>query len=88
VQKFYTAHFNPYVNFHRPCGFATVSKGGLNEPGDSSQETASRGLKPLRLKLADTRYHFQDLRTEALGLSLSYSGNLEQARKRSGSAVA
>jgi hypothetical protein len=23
-QKFYTAHFNPYVNFHRPCGFATV----------------------------------------------------------------
>jgi hypothetical protein len=25
VQKFYTAHFNPYLNFHRPCGFATVS---------------------------------------------------------------
>lgn len=23
-QKFYTAHFNPYLNFHRPCGFATV----------------------------------------------------------------
>jgi transposase InsO family protein len=25
VQKFYAAHFNPYLNFHRPCGFATVS---------------------------------------------------------------
>jgi transposase InsO family protein len=25
VQKFYTAHFNPYLNFHRPCGFATVT---------------------------------------------------------------
>ena len=25
VQKFYTAHFNPYLNYHRPCGFATVS---------------------------------------------------------------
>ncbi len=25
VQKFYTAHFNSYLNFHRPCGFATVS---------------------------------------------------------------
>jgi transposase InsO family protein/predicted DNA-binding transcriptional regulator AlpA len=25
VQKFYTTHFNPYLNFHRPCGFATVS---------------------------------------------------------------
>lgn len=24
IQKFYTAHFNPYLNFHRPCAFATV----------------------------------------------------------------
>jgi len=23
VQKFYTAHFNSYLNYHRPCGFAT-----------------------------------------------------------------
>lgn len=23
-QKFYTAHFNSYLNFHRPCGFATI----------------------------------------------------------------
>jgi hypothetical protein len=23
-QKFYTAHLNPYLNLHRPCGFATV----------------------------------------------------------------
>lgn len=25
IQKFYTAHFNPYLNYHRPCGFATVT---------------------------------------------------------------
>jgi hypothetical protein len=25
VQKFYTAHFNPYLNYHRPCGFATLT---------------------------------------------------------------
>jgi transposase InsO family protein len=25
VQKFYTAQLNPYLNFHRPSGFATVS---------------------------------------------------------------
>jgi transposase InsO family protein len=25
LQKFYTVHFNPHLNFHRPCGFATVS---------------------------------------------------------------
>ncbi len=24
LQSFYTAHFNPYLNYHRPCGFATV----------------------------------------------------------------
>jgi transposase InsO family protein len=23
-QKFYTAFLNPYLNFHRPCGFATI----------------------------------------------------------------
>jgi transposase InsO family protein len=30
VQQFYTRHLNPYLNFHRPCGFATVS---LDERG-------------------------------------------------------
>lgn len=25
LQKFYTAQLNPYLNFHRPCGYATVS---------------------------------------------------------------
>ena len=25
IQKFYTAHFNPYLNFHRPGGFATIT---------------------------------------------------------------
>lgn len=24
IQHFYTAHFNPYLNYHRPCGFAQV----------------------------------------------------------------
>jgi hypothetical protein len=26
-QKFFTAHLNPYLNFHRPCGFATIQTG-------------------------------------------------------------
>jgi hypothetical protein len=25
LHKFYTAHLNPYLNYHRPCGFAKVS---------------------------------------------------------------
>src|SRR6202044_1355297 len=27
VQKFFTAHLNPYLNYHRPCGFAVVELG-------------------------------------------------------------
>ena len=27
LQRFYTAHFNPYLNFHRPCGFAVLEAG-------------------------------------------------------------
>jgi len=30
LQNFYREHLNPYLNFHRPCGFATVS---LDERG-------------------------------------------------------
>jgi hypothetical protein len=25
LQKFFTAYLNPYLNFHRPCGFATIT---------------------------------------------------------------
>jgi hypothetical protein len=32
LQNFYLEHLNPYLNFHRPCGFATVS---LDERGRS-----------------------------------------------------
>jgi transposase InsO family protein len=28
LQTFYTAHLNRYLNFHRPCGYATVSVDG------------------------------------------------------------
>ena len=41
-QRFYTADFNPYLNYHRPCGFATV-------------ETASNGKRRRRYRLADYR---------------------------------
>jgi transposase InsO family protein len=27
MQRFYTAHFNPYLNFHRPCGYAVLKPG-------------------------------------------------------------
>jgi hypothetical protein len=27
LQRFFTARFNPYLNFHRPCGFAALAEG-------------------------------------------------------------
>ncbi len=27
LQKFFSSQFNPYLNFHRPCGFAVLVKG-------------------------------------------------------------
>lgn len=35
VHKFYTRHFNPYLNFHRPCGYARVS---LDERGKRKRQ--------------------------------------------------
>jgi hypothetical protein len=26
IHKFFTAHLNPYLNYHRPCGFATIQR--------------------------------------------------------------
>lgn len=44
LQKFCTAQFNPYLNFHRPCGFATIrSWGGAN----ASASTGRRITTPL-----------------------------------------
>jgi transposase InsO family protein len=50
LQKFYTAHLNPYLNFHRPCGFATVS-------------LDARGKRQRRYKLEDYATPYQQLKS-------------------------
>src|ERR1700684_1001181 len=50
VQKFYTAHLNPYLNFHRPCGFATVS-------------VDARGKRKRQYKLDDYATPYQKLKS-------------------------
>ena len=48
LQNFYIQHLNPYLNFHRPCGFATVS---LDE----------RGKRQRKYKTEDYRTPFEKL---------------------------
>jgi transposase InsO family protein len=50
VQKFYTAYLNPYLNFHRPCGFATV---GLD----------ARGKRQRQYKLQDYATPYEKLKS-------------------------
>jgi len=50
LQKFYTAHLNRYLNFHRPCGFATVS-------------VDARGKRKRRYKADDYRTPYEKLKS-------------------------
>jgi len=50
IGKFYAQHLNPYLNFHRPCGFATVS---LDE----------RGKRRRKYKAEDYRTPFEKLKS-------------------------
>jgi transposase InsO family protein len=49
LQKFYAAHLNPYLNFHRPCGFATVSYD-------------ARGKRKRKYKIADYATPYEKLK--------------------------
>ena len=48
LQRFYTAHFNPYLNYHRPCGFATV-------------QITERGQRKRRYPVNDYRTPYEKL---------------------------
>ena len=50
LQNFYLEHLNPYLNFHRPCGFATVS---LDQ----------RGKRQRKYKIEDYRTPFEKLQS-------------------------
>ncbi len=50
IGAFYARHLNPYLNFHRPCGFATVS-------------LDARGKRRRRYKAEDYRTPFEKLKT-------------------------
>jgi hypothetical protein len=48
IQKFYVAYLNPYLNYHRPCGFATV-------------KTDQRGRRKRTYRAEDYRTPFEKL---------------------------
>src|SRR5579875_3111949 len=50
VHQFHTAHPNPYLNYHRPCGFATVTmdaRGRRRRYNPTDYATPNEKLKSL-----------------------------------------
>jgi transposase InsO family protein len=71
LQNFYGEHLNPYLNFHRPCGFATVS---LDE----------RGKRQRKYKIEDYRTPFEKLHSLPEAESFLKPGlSLRELEKRS-----
>ncbi len=52
VNAFYRAHFNDYLNFHRPCGFATVT---VDEKGKRQRKYETYQTPYERLKFVDPK---------------------------------
>ena len=48
INQFYQEHFNAYLNFHRPCGFATVT---VDEKGRRTKKYKTYQTPYERLKM-------------------------------------
>lgn len=82
VQKFYTAHFNAYLNFHRPCGFATVIEGkrGKRKKVYRAKDYATPYEKLKSLPKAET-YLKEGVTLEALDRQAKRMSDTEAAHK-------
>ena len=82
LQKFYTAHLNPYLNFHRPCGFATVS---FDARGKRKRQYKAEDYRTPYEKLKSlpeaAKYFKPDLSLERLDGLAMQSSDTECARK-------
>jgi transposase InsO family protein len=65
IGQFYARHLNPYLNLHRPCGFATVS---LDERGKRRRQYKTEDYRTPLEKLKSLEHAEQCLRP---GLSLA-----------------
>lgn len=81
-QRFYMTHFNPYLNYHRPCGFATI------EVGDRGQRKRRYPVGQYRtpyeklLSLPDwTRFLKPGITTELLHRQATRSSDTAAARQ-------
>jgi hypothetical protein len=67
INRFYQEHFNPYLNFHRPCGFATVT---VDEKGrrHKKYQTYQTPYECLRSLVIAARSKAEDYLREGISL--------------------
>jgi transposase InsO family protein len=82
IQRFYMAHFNPYLNYHRPCGFAQVR---LDERGRRRRHYRAEDYvtpyEKLRSLPESQRYLKEGMRWELLD-RLAYAVSDTEAARR------
>ena len=82
IQRFYTAYFNPYLNFHRPCGFARIS---VDARGRRQRKYAAEDYatpyERLRAMSEGHRYLKEGLRWELLDSQAYQYSDTEAARR-------
>jgi len=74
LHKFYTTQLNPYLNFHRPCGFATVS-------------VDARGKRKRQYRLEDYATPYQKLKSLPGAAGYLKAGITMEALERTAAAM-
>lgn len=86
INQFYQTYLNPYLNFHRPCGFATnkIDRKGKIKKVYELYQTPFERLKtnPDASKFLKTGQTLENLETIALALSDNESAKLMQQAKQ------
>jgi transposase InsO family protein len=83
VQKFHTAHLNPYLNFHRPSGFATVSVDARGKRRSTyGAEDYSTPYEKLKSLSDAAKYLKPEMSFASLDLLAKTMSDTEAARKR------
>lgn len=82
LQKFYTAYMNPYLNFHRPCGYATIA---TNSRGKRKRSYRHKDYRTPYEKLASlekwTNYLKEGISAEMLQRQAEALTDTEAARR-------
>jgi transposase InsO family protein len=85
VQKFHTAYLNPYLNFHRPSGFATVSVDARGKRRRTySAEDYATPYEKLKSLSDPSRYLKPDVSFASLDRLAQSMSDIEAARKMGG----